>query len=103
MNNINSLIIEGKLVDITENSSFCTLISCRKNTIVSADVFIDAYKDRVKNNDEVRIVGRLAGGLLTEERINGRTTSYVYIFPEHLEVKPLSIDDYNISNLLDNE
>lgn len=102
MNNINSLIIEGKLVDITEDSRYCTLISCRKNTIVPADVFIDAYKDRVKNNDEVRIVGRLAGWL-TEERVVGKTTSYVYIVPEHLEVKPLSIDDYNISSVLDNE
>lgn len=94
MNNINSLIIEGKLVDITEDSRYCTLISCRKNTIVSADVFIDVYKDRVKNNDEVRIVGRLAGEM---------DSGYVYIFPEHLEVKPLSIDDYNISSVLDNE
>lgn len=94
MNNMNSLIIEGKLVDIIENSRYCGLISTRNNTTVSADVFIEAYKDRVKNGDEVRIVGRLAGEM---------GSGYVYIFPEHLEVKPLSIDDYDISSVIDNE
>ena len=94
MNNINSLIIEGELVDITEDSRYCGIISTRNNTTVSADVFIDVYKDRVKNGDVVRIVGRLAGEM---------DSGYVYIFPEHLEVKPLSIDDYNISSVLDNE
>ena len=94
MNSINSLIIEGELVDITEDSRYCGIISTRNNTTVSADVFIDVYKDRVKNGDVVRIVGRLAGEM---------DSGYVYIFPEHLEVKPLSIDDYNISSVLDNE
>ena len=94
MNYINSLIIEGELVDITEDSRYCGIISTRNNTTVSADVFIDVYKDRVKNGDVVRIVGRLAGEM---------DSGYVYIFPEHLEVKPLSIDDYNISSVLDNE
>jgi single-strand DNA-binding protein len=108
MNNLNSILIEGNLVQgpklshTSKGTSICqfSLYFTRfykqddddhqKEVsifeITTRDKLANLHNDYLKKDKTIRIVGRLKQGRITED--NGESKSKVYIVAEHIDFKP---------------
>ena len=102
MNNLNSLIIEGKIEEIQkrDTETVCKIATERfyknssgytiKETSIFECLFYGNLADFVNKNCDVGKGVKIAGRLKQESFINemGKKESQTVIIPEHLEIKP---------------
>ena len=97
-NNLNSVILEGRIVSITKYDDRChfTLLVCRlyrrEDKVFCEDHYFNVYAEgklgevmnkRLDNGKEVRVVGRLMN-----VQYVGNNCASVEIYAEHIEDKP---------------
>ena len=102
-NNLNSVIIEGRIVSITKYDDRChfTLLTCRlyrrEGEVFCEDNYFNVYAEgklgeymnkKLDNGKEVRVVGRLVN-----VQYVGNNCASVEVYAEHIEDKPEEEED----------
>ena len=97
-NNLNSVIVEGKIISITKYDDRChfTLLThryyVREDKVFSEDSYFNVYaegrlgelmNEKLDTDKEVRVVGRLVN-----VQYVGNSCATVEIYAEHIEEKP---------------